>query len=265
MARPIWTGTISFGLVNIPVKLVTAIRVREIRFHQLHAKDGVRLRQRLICPADEVEVSDKEIARGYELAPDQYVIVQDDELEALVPESSRALDITDFVDLESIDPIYYDRPYYLLPGENADKPYALLVQAMEAARKVGIAKFVMRQKEYLAAIRPVDGALCLEIMHFAGEVVPVTSLDEVPQQAEVDERQLKVANKLIEALAGEFDPDKYRDEYRGRVMEMLEEKAKGKEIITPHAAPAKPTYAADLLKALEESLKTAREKQEAPV
>jgi DNA end-binding protein Ku len=182
----------------------------------------------------------------------------------LAPESSRALDITDFVDLESIDPIYYDRPYYLLPGEDAGKPYALFVEAMEKAKKVGIAKFVMRQKEYLAALRPSEGALCLEIMHFAGEVVPVKELEGLPKKQEIDERQLKVANQLIEALASDFDAGKYKDEYRDKVEHMLEEKAKGKEIVTPLAVEHKPTEAVDLLKALEESLKTAREKQATP-
>lgn len=264
MARPIWTGTISFGLVSIPVRLVMAVRSTDIRFHQLHGKDGVRLKQRLVCPADEHEVSGKEIVKGYEIAPNQYVIVDPKELDSFAPESSRTLDLTDFVDLESIDPIYYDRPYYLLPGEDAGKPYSLLVQAMERAKKVGIAKFVMRQKEYLAAIRPVEGALCLEIMHFGGEVVPVKELDGLPKKHELDERQLKVANQLIDALAGEFDPEKYKDEYRGKVEHMLKEKAKGKEIVTPPAVEHKPTEAADLLKALEESLKSAREKQATP-
>jgi DNA end-binding protein Ku len=264
MARPIWTGTISFGLVNIPVKLITAVKSTEIRFHQLHEKDGVRLRQRLICPADDEEVARDDIVKGYEIAPDQYVIVNPDELDALAPESSKALDITDFVDLDSIDPIYYDRPYYLLPGENAAKPYSLLVQAMEKAKKVGIAKFVMRQKEYLAALRPVEGAICLEIMHFAGEVIPAKKLEGVPEKAKVDERQLKVANQLIEALAGDFEPEKYRDEYRDKVEHMLEEKAKGHEVVTPPQVETKPTKAVDLLAALEESLKTAREKQGAP-
>ena len=264
MARSIWTGTISFGLVNIPVKLITAVKSTDIRFHQLHEKDGVRLKQRLVCPADEQEVSGDEIVKGYEIAPDQYVIVDPEELEALAPQSSRALDITDFVDLESIDPIYYDRPYYLLPGENAAKPYSLLVQAMEKAKKVGIAKFVMRQKEYLAALRPVQGALCLEIMHFAGEVVPPESLEGIPDAAQVDERQLKVANQLIEALAGDFEPEKYHDEYREKVEQMLEEKAKGHEVVIPPQVESKPTKAVDLLAALEESLKTAREKTGVP-
>jgi DNA end-binding protein Ku len=264
MARPIWTGTISFGLVNIPVKLITAVKSVDIRFHQLHEKDGVRLRQRLICPADDKEVSGDDIVKGYEIAPDQYVIVDPDELDALAPESSKALDITDFVDLDSIDPIYYDRPYYLLPGENAAKPYSLLVQAMEKAKKVGIAKFVMRQKQYLAALRPVEGAISLEIMHFADEVTPAGKLEGIPGEAKVDERQLKVANQLIEALAGDFEPEKYKDEYRAKVEHMLKEKAKGHEIVTPPQVETKPTKAVDLLAALEESLKTAREKQGAP-
>lgn len=262
--RSIWTGTISFGLVNIPVRLVTAVRRVEISFHQLHKTDGIRLRQKLVCPADQEEVSRDDIVKGYEIAPDQYVIVEKDELDAFVPESSRNMDITDFVALEEIDPIYYDRPYYLLPGDNAERPYHLLVRAMEQAGKVGIAKFVMRQKEYLAALRPVQGAICLEIMHFAEEVVPIEDLG-VPGEMEIEERQLKVANQLIEALAAEFEPDKYHDEYTEQVRELLERKAEGEVITAPPVAEgAQPTEPVDLLAALEESLRTARERQPQP-
>lgn len=261
--RSIWTGTISFGLVNIPVRLVTAIRRTELSFHQLHEKDGVRLRQKLICPADQEEVSRDDIVRGYEIAPDQYVIVDDAELDAFVPESSRNMDITDFVDLSQIDPVYYDRPYYLLPAENAERPYHLLVRAMEDAGKVGIAKFVMRQKEYLAALRPVRGAICLEIMHFHDEVIPIDDLG-VPGEMEVDERQLNVANQLIDALAADFEPGKYHDEYTDQVRELLAKKAEGETIKPPSVSEALPTEPVDLLAALEASLKTARERQPQP-
>ena len=263
LSRLIWIGTISFGLVNISVRLVTAVRRTEISFHQLHQKNGVRLRQKLVCPADQEEVSREDIVRGYEIAPDQYVIVEDAELEAIAPEGSRSMDITDFVDLSQIDPVYYDRPYYLLPAENAERPYHLLVRAMEDAGKVGIAKFVMRQKEYLAALRPVRGAICLEIMHFADEVIPIDDL-EVPEKVEVDERQLKVAHQLIEALVSDFDPDKYHDEYTERVRELIARKAEGEIIKPPPVSEALPTEPVDLLAALEASLKTARERQPQP-
>lgn len=263
MARAIWTGTISFGLVSIPVKLVTAVRRIEISFHQLHEKDGVRLKQKLVCPADQEEVARDDIVKGYEIAPDQYVIVGEEELEALAPESSRSLDITDFVDMTEIDPVYYDRPYYLLPGDNAEKPYHLLVRAMEEAGKVGIAKFVMRRKEYLAALRPIQGAICLEIMRFATEVVDVEELG-VPGEMEIDERQLKVADQLIQALAADFEPKKYRDEYTEQVQELLEKKAEGEVITAPPQAEVAPTEPVDLLKALEASLKAARERQAQP-
>jgi DNA end-binding protein Ku len=262
--RAIWTGNISFGLVNIPVRLVTAVREHEIRFHQLHEKDGVRLRQRLICPAEDVEVDRKDIVKGYEIAPDQYIVMEDKELDKLVPESTRAIEISDFVDLAEIDPIYYDRPYYLLPDEGASRPYRLLVEAMKKANKVGIARFVMRQKGYLAALRPLGHALCMEIMHFADEVLDVDELEGLPETGKVDEKQLKMADQLIDSLSTEFDPEKYKDEYHDQVEELLKKKAKGQEIVVPEAVEVTPTKAADLLAALEESLKAAKEREKAP-
>jgi len=264
MARAIWTGSISFGLVNIPVRLVTAIRSVDIRFHQLHGKDGVRLRQRLVCPADEVEVDRDHIVKGYEIAPDQYVIVEDEELDALAPEATRSLDISDFVSLEQIDPVYYDRPYYLLPEEGAVRAYALLVEAMTQAKKVGIGKFVMRQKEYLTALRPVGRALCLEIMHFAAEVTRAEDLEGVPARQKTDAKQLQIASQLIESLSSDFDPGKYHDEYREQVEKMLQDKAQGHEIVTPPEVEITPTRSVDLLQALEESLKAAKEREKVP-
>lgn len=264
MPRAIWTGSISFGLVNIPVRLVSAVRQHDIRFHQLHGKDGVRLRQRLICPADGVEVDRDEIVKGYEIAPDQYVIVENEELDAIAPEATRSIDISDFVSIQEIDPIYFDRPYYLLPGEGAARSYALLVRAMEESGRVGIGKFVMRQKEYLAALRPLDGALCVEIMHFADEVVLVDDLEGVPGKQKIDDKQLKMAHQLIDALSDEFDPTKYHDEYREQLEEMLKKKAEGEEIVAPPEVELEPTSSKDLLAALEESLRVAREREKAP-
>lgn len=264
MPRPIWTGNVSFGLVNIPVRLVMAVRRTEIAFHQLHGKDNMRLRQRLVCPADGEEVSGDDIVKGYEIAPDQYVLVEPDELEALAPERSRNLDITDFVDQDGIDPLYYDRPYYLLPEEDAERPYSLLVQAMKQAHKVGIAKFVMRHKEYLAALRPVEGLIVLEVMRFASEVIPAAEVKPLPLQEKVDERQLKVADELIATLATNFNPAQYHDEYTEKVEQLLQHKAEGKQIVTPPVPEREPTEAVDLLAALEQSLAAARDRQAAP-
>src|SRR5688500_592808 len=185
--RSMWTGSISFGLVNSPVRLYGAVREKGVAFHLLHDQDNVRLQRKLVCPADGKEVHPEHIVKGYEIAPDQYVVVQQEELKALAPKASRMIEIQDFVELSDIDPIYYDRAYYLAPGDNAAKPYRLLVTAMEKSKKVGIATFVMRDKEYLAALRPVDGAICLETMHFGEEVIPVDKLDSIPGDVKVDD------------------------------------------------------------------------------
>lgn len=256
MARSIWSGAISFGLVNIPVKLYTAVRSNDIRFHMLHAKDGVRVRQKLVCPLDDKDVEREETVRGYEVAPDQYVTVSDDELDALAPEASRSIAISDFVDLKKIDPVYYDRPYYMLPDENAVKPYKLLMEAMEQSGKVAIAKFVMRGKEYLAALRPAQGVLLLEIMHFAEEVVEAGSVGALPTNIKTTSGELKMAQQLIDAMADDFDPQKYRDEYTQKVQEMLEKKAKG-EVISVAPQPKRPQKVINLMDALKQSLREA--------
>src|SRR4051812_29059476 len=169
MARSIWTGALSFGLVNIPVKVYTAVREERVAFHLLHDQDKVRLKQKMICPEDGKEVHREHMVKGYEISPDRYVIVSEEELEAAAPKSSRVIELQDFVDLKEIDPVFFDRPYYLAPAAHAEKAYKLLVDAMEKTGKVGIAKFTMRSKEYLAALRPSDGVIVLETMHFDNE------------------------------------------------------------------------------------------------
>ena len=177
MPRSIWTGAISFGLVNVPVKLYSAVSKKTVRFHQLHDKDCVRIQQKRVCAADGEEVSYEHIVKGYEITPDQYVIIEPGELEALEPRKTKTIDIEDFVDLEEIDPLYYDHPYYLMPGTGAAKPYKLLVTAMEEAGKVAIARVVIRQKEQLVAIRPTGDILTMETMNFADEVIPHDRFD----------------------------------------------------------------------------------------
>jgi DNA end-binding protein Ku len=261
MPRSIWTGAISFGLVNVPVKLYSAVSKKTVRFHQLHEKDGVRIQQKRFCPADEEEVPYEDIVKGYEIAPDQYVVITTEELEGIEPRKTRTIDIEDFVDLDDIDPIYYDHPYYLLPGTGAQKPYKLLVTAMDEAQKVAIAKVVIRQKEQLVAIRPMDGILAMATMNFADEVVPTDDFDEAPgEEVETSKREVEMARQLIESLSADFEPEKYHDDYRERVLELIEQKAEGKEIAIQPAEEPKPVP--DLMAALEASVKAARETRE---
>jgi DNA end-binding protein Ku len=261
MPRSIWTGAISFGLVNVPVKLYSAVSKKTVRFHQLHEKDGVRIQQKRVCPADGEEVSYDQIVKGYEITPDQYVVVTPEELEAIEPRKTKTIDIEDFVDLEDIDPIFYDHPYYLLPGTGAAKPYKLLVTAMEDASKVAIARVVIRQKEQLVAIRPTGDILTMETMNFADEVVPHDNFDEAPD-ADVDtnEREVEMARQLIDSLSAEFDPSKYKDTYRERVLELIERKAEGKEIAVQPTEEPQPVP--DLMAALEASVNAARQNRE---
>jgi DNA end-binding protein Ku len=258
MPRSIWTGAISFGLVNVPVKLYSAVSKKTVRFHQLHDKDGVRIQQKRMCPADGEEVAYEHIVKGYEITPDQYVIVEPGELEALEPRKTKTIDIEDFVDQEDIDPIFYDHPYYLMPGTGAGKPYKLLVDAMEDAGKVGIARVVIRQKEQLVALRPADGVLAMSTMNFADEVVDPDRFDDKPgDEVETSNRELDMAKQLIESLSSDWEPGKYHDTYRERVLELIEQKAEGKEIAVQPVE--EPQQVPDLMAALEASVKAARQ------
>jgi DNA end-binding protein Ku len=261
MPRSIWTGAISFGLVNVPVKLYSAVSKKTVRFHQLHEKDGVRIQQKRVCPADGDEVAFDQIVKGYEITPDQYVVVTPEELEAIEPRKTKTIDIEDFVDLEDIDPIFYDHPYYLLPGTGAAKPYKLLVTAMEDAGKVAIARVVIRQKEQLVAIRPTGDILTMETMNFADEVIPHDKFDEAPgTDVDTNKREVDMARQLIESLSADFDPSKYHDTYRERVLELIERKAEGKEIAVQPAE--EPQEVPDLMAALEASVNAARQNRE---
>jgi DNA end-binding protein Ku len=257
--RAIWSGSISFGLVNIPVKMYTAVREHEIRFNMLHDQDKARLRRKLVSETTGKEVHPEHIIKGYEYAKDQYVVMQKQELESCYPEHSKAIEITDFVDLADIDPVYYEKPYYLAPqSAPSGKPYRLLVEAMERSKKVGIAKMVMHDKEHLVALRPIGDAICLEMMKFADEVVGIDEVEGIPRQAKVAEREIKAAIQLVESLSTKFDPEKYHDEYRDCVMKLIKQKAKGEEIHVQPAAEKKVGRATDLMAALEASLANAK-------
>ena len=259
MPRAIWSGSISFGLVNVPVKLVTATAPKDVRFHQLHAKDGGRINQRRVCSIDDQEVDYSEIVKGYELHRGQYVIVDPGELEALAPDASRSIDIEEFVELADIDPLFFEHSYYLVPDEIAARPYALLVEAMEGTGKVGIGRFVLRTKQYLAALRPRDGALVLSTMLFADEVVGTAELEvKTTSDTQPSERELTMARQLVSSLSAEWEPEKYKDDYREKVLALIEAKAEGNEIAMPEE-PERPAPVVDLMAALEASLARAQQ------
>jgi DNA end-binding protein Ku len=264
MARSIWTGAISFGLVTVPVKLYSAVNRKTVRFHQLSGKTGVRISQRRVDPSTGDEVPYEEIVKGFELTPDRYVVIEPGELEALEPKKTKTIEIEDFVELSDIDPIFYDHPYYLAPGAGGAKPYRLLLDAMRESGRVAIARVVIRSKEQLVALRPMrdDHVLGMSTMLFADEIVEPDNIDEVEAIADVEttDRELDIAKQLIESLAGPFEPDKYRDEYRDEVLSLIERKAAGEEIAVQPAAEEEEEPVPDLMAALKASLDAVREK-----
>jgi DNA end-binding protein Ku len=260
MPRAIWSGAISFGLVNIPVKLYSAVSRKTVRFHQIDAESGQRIRQQRVNPASGDEVPYEQIIKGYEISPDKYVTITPEELEALEPQKTRTIDIEEFVDLEQIDPIYYDHPYYLAPDKGAAKAYKLLLDAMEEADKVAIARVVIRSKENLVALRSYRGAITMETMLFSDEVIQPESLEElaaVDGEVKTTKRELDMAKQLIESLSGDFDPSGFRDEYRERVLDLIERKAAG-ETITIEEPAAEKKEVPDLMAALEASISASK-------
>jgi DNA end-binding protein Ku len=261
MARAIWSGSISFGLLNVPVKLYSAVSKQTVSFRELREGDGSRVRHKRVSEADGEEVPYEKIVKGYEFAPEQYVMLSRDELAELDPKKTRAIEIQDFVDLDQIDPIYFEHPYYLGPDRGAERAYALLVQAMREERKVAVARFVLRNKEHLGAIRPLGDVLTMATMRFADEVVDPDQLDSellAEKPTKPEKRELDMARQLISSLSTKFDASKYRDEYREELLELLERKAAGKEIVSAPSEEPKPTKAPDLMAALEESLAAVR-------
>ena len=260
MPRAIWTGAISFGLVNVPVKLYSAVQRKNVRFHQLDGTNNVRIQQKRINPVTGEEVPYENIVKGFEIAPDRYVIVEPHELEALDPQKTKTIDILDFVELADIDPIFYDHPYYLAPGAGGAKPYKLLLEAMKETGKVGIATVVIRNKQAVVAVRPSGDALQMATLVYADEVVPADRLDELPgDEVELNERELAIAKQLVESLATEWEPQRYKDEYREKVLAMVEAKAAGEEVaVQPEAQEAAPVP--DLMAALKASLDAVKER-----
>jgi DNA end-binding protein Ku len=262
MARAIWSGTISFGLLNVPVRMYSAVARRSIALREIRESDSARIKHRRVAEGTDEEVPYENIVKAYELSPGQYVPLSKDEMAALAPEKTRAIDVQDFVDIEEIDPMYFDSPYYLGPAEGAEKAYSLLAAAMESSAKAAISRFVFRNKEHLAAIRASDGVLTLTTMRFNDEVVPPSELDDaLPEKApKVAKKEREMAEQLIASLSTEFEPGGYRDEYREQLLALIERKAEGKEIVAPEAEEPKATKAPDLMAALEESIAAVKEK-----
>jgi DNA end-binding protein Ku len=260
MPRAIWTGAISFGLVTVPVRLYSAVSRKTVRFNQLDSTDNGRIAQKRVNPRTGEEVPYERIVKGFEIAPDRYVVVTNEELDALDPEKTRTIDIEDFVEQAEIDPIFYDHPYYLAPGPGGAKPYRLLLDAMRETGKVAIARVVIRSKESLVAIRPAGDVLEMSTMLFADEVNDPARLDDLPDPDDVKttERELEIAKQLVDSLAGPFEPDKYHDSYREEVLALIERKASGEEIVVQETPEEEPTEAPDLMAALQASLDQVR-------
>ncbi len=258
-----WTGTIGFGMVTVPVKLYSAVDRKTVRFHQLSGKTGVRVAQKRVDPSTGDEVPYAEIVKGYELAPDRYVVVEPGELETLEPKKTKTIEIEEFVDLSQIDPVYYDHPYYLAPAAGGLKPYRLLLEAMRETGKVAIARVVIRSKEQLVAVRPMGDALGMATMLFADEVLSPDRLDEIADAAEVTttKRELDIAKQLVDSLSAAFEPSAFRDTYREQVLELIERKAQGKAIAVQPASEEVAEPAPDLMSALKASLDAARARE----
>lgn len=262
MPRATWSGSVSFGLVNVPVKLYSAVQRKTVRFNQLDAEGHVRIQQKRVNPVTGEEVPYERLVKGYEIAPGSYVVVEPEELEALEPRRTKTIDILDFVDLEEIDPVFYDHPYYLAPGAGGSKPYRLLLEAMRETGRVAIGTVVIRNKQAIVALRPSGDVLQMATLIYADEIVPPDRLDDLPDETvEIGERELAIAKQLVESLAAEWDPERYRDEYREKVMQLIESKAAGEEVaVQPETEEAAPVP--DLMSALKASLEAAQGREE---
>ncbi len=259
MPRAIWSGSISFGLVNIPVKLFSAISEKSVRFNQLDRRNNARVKQQRVNAETGEEVTFEDIVKGYEVTKGHYVVLTDDDLAAFAPEATHTIDLVCFVDLDEIDPIYFDGAYHVAP-EKAAKPYALLVKAMEESNKVAIARFVMRSKQYLAALRPKDGTLIMSMMVYNDEInasEQIAEFDEV-RKVKVERKELAMAEQLIESLSEPFDPESYHDDYREQVLALIEKKAAGEDIVAEITPAPSADKVIDLMAALEASVAAAK-------
>jgi len=262
MARAIWKGSISFGLVNIPIALYPATRREEFKFRLLRKTDLSPVNYKRVAEKDGKEVPWDQIVKGYEYEKGKYVVLKDEDFQRVDVEATQTVDIQDFVELDEIDPIFFYKPYYLEPQKGGDKAYALLRDALKDSKKVGVAKVVIKTREYLAGVKPEDGALVLELMHFADELADTTKL-HIPKKVEIGEREITMAKSLIDSMSSKWNPEKYKDDYREALMEVIEEKveAGGKEIEEKPKKAPKPTKVIDLVSVLQKSLEETGERK----
>ncbi|HEU4488875.1 MAG TPA: Ku protein [Actinomycetota bacterium] len=258
--RPLWRGAITFGLISIPVRLYSAVENKSLKFHLLHEKDGGRIKYQRTCAICGEEVTWDEIVKGYEYSKDHYVTFSSEEMAALDVDSIKAVDVVSFVPLEKVDPIYFDKSYYVAPEASGIKAYRLLADALEAEGQVGVAKVTLREKEHLATIRLKDGVFVLETMHWPDEIRP-PSFEELDRRVDVRDNEVKMARQLIQQLSDDFRPEQFEDEYRVRLQELAEKKVEGQEITVSAEAEEEPAEVVDLMEALKASVAQAKERR----
>ena len=258
--RPLWKGAISFGLISIPVRLYSAVENKSLKFHLLHEEDGGRIKYKRECAKCGKEVSWDDIIKGYEYSKDHYVTFTDDEMEALDVDSIRAIDVVSFVPLEDIDPIYFDKTYYVIPEASGIKAYKLLAEALEAEGQVGVAKIALRDKEHLSTIRLKDDVFVLETMHWPDEIRQ-PEFDELSKRVDVRDQEVKMARQLIQQLSDEFKPQDFEDEYRIRLQELAEKKVEGQEVTVAQEPEAEPAPVVDIMEALKASVSEAKKRK----
>jgi DNA end-binding protein Ku len=255
----IWSGTISFSLVAIPVQLVKAVEPGRVSFRMLHSKDYSPLVRRMFCPEEDTMVPPDEIVRGYEIAPDKYILITDEELESVSPERSRTIEIVEFIDMKEVDSIYYDHPYYLVPSKGGEKAYRLLVEVMRRTNKAGLAKFVLGEREYLVVVKSTEGALALITLHYSEEILP--DEDILPKERKIEAEEKSRMGKSIKKMITDFNPEKYADGRRKKIMDLLKKKAKEKAPVeAPQVEGEEGQGPADLIAALEESMRKVKKK-----
>jgi DNA end-binding protein Ku len=259
MPRAIWKGAVSFGMVSIPIKLYTATEEKDVSFNLLHKKDGARIKQQRYCPEDEAVIEWNDVVRGYEIAPEQYVIMEPDDFDKVPVDTTHTIEITDFVPRAQIDPIYYQKTYYLEPDKVGGKPFALLREVLKDSELVALAKVTLRQKEQLCTLRVYQNTIAMETMLYADEIRGTEDLN-VPGDVSLGEKELAMAKSLVDMLTGEFEPEKYHDNYREALLELIERKAEGQEIKRPAPVAGKVT---DLMEALRASIDAAKREKAA--
>ncbi len=255
-----WSGTISFSLVAIPVELVKAVETGRVSFRMLHRRDYSPLQRRMFCPEEEKMVPADEMVRGYEIGPDKYILITDEELESVTPERSRTIEIVEFIDMKEVDPVYYDHPYYLIPLKGGEKAYQLLVEVMRRTNKAGLAKFVLSDREYLVAVTSTEGVLSLITLHYRKEILPAE--DILPREAEIKAEEKSRLKKSIKKMMADFNPEKYANERRKKIIDLLDKKVKAKAAVeAPEAEEGEGQGPADLVAALQESMRKLKKKR----